>query len=185
MYIRASTQGLPGIKGSLANLWPSGLGGGGRSLTPVARHRAAHYKHRPTRPWPGSSLPSTQRKALRPRPPAQGSQPPPARPCRALDTQRHDGRKGRGFILKRLRIYKRGHFILKRDRGILATREGGCGPPQAPARPLHPLPGQEGGLVTGDGGQARKEAEGKRFPQNSHLTLKEGRGGQTHSQNRK
>lgn len=29
MYIRASTQGLPGIKGSsLANLWPSGLGGG-------------------------------------------------------------------------------------------------------------------------------------------------------------
>lgn len=182
MRVRTGAQGLPGIKGStLANLRPLGWWRAGRS-------GGTQYKYHPARPWLCScplraEASSAGGMAWLPQPPRSGLTTPshlfPPGPAQFKTYHRRDGRKGRGFILKRLRIYKRGHFILKRDRNTGDQRRD-CGPPQAPARPLHPLPGQEGRLVTGDGGEARKEAEGKRFPQNSHLTLKGGRGGQTH-----
>ena len=122
--IRAGTQGLPGIKGSPTRPVAIRLGGG-PTHWPLNMRQVTTNK--PS--GPQSCLPSLHRPCpleWLPAPHFQGqaSGPLPLFPPAArLRTHTTDSsvRKGRGFILKRLRIYKRGHFVLKRDRAILAA----------------------------------------------------------------
>lgn len=81
--------------------------------------------------------------------------------------------KGKGFILKRLRIYKQGYFVLKREEGntggLRRRSEGGTRPLQVPTCPRPTLPGPEGWLVTE--GRTWEKVGKWETPPDSHLTL--------------
>lgn len=105
-----------------------------------------------------------------------------------LDTRL--GRKGKGFILKRLRIYKQGYFVLKREEGntggLRRRSEGGTRPLQVPTCPRPTLPGPEGWLVTE--GRTWGKVGKWETPPDSHLTLEGSRQRQhrqtTHTENK-
>lgn len=121
---RALSQGQPGIKSS----FPAGplAPGGWVSLHTACLMLGKSLPRPPSQPQPCLSFPFDA-ETLSARiqhfpvlqPHGQGLQTLPT--SRAISHHRLSGRKGRGFILKHLRIYKRGSFILKREGAILAA----------------------------------------------------------------